>query len=263
MNKRMVKSCLFYASTEDAITRKDDEFRFTVPNTSRAAQTVGHFPTLVQLSNVFPNLSTYMTEFQETDISWQTGVQDNSVVSGQYLVEDFVLQYKLASIYMQFSINVDGYVSVYPTSAQSMMRTKSKDIWDALGYSDQVYFEDGYWVLGPDIGPIFDPTVALYLPNVGGEKTVFIVCDDLAPSNMISTADGHPHDVISQISFAGTDYGEPAAYVSTGVNMEKVEFKERRQVDTFRLRIEDANHRLLPLPDNHHLRMVLRIFHED
>jgi hypothetical protein len=180
---------------------------------------------------------------------------EHSITAAQYTITDLMTQLTASSTDCTFTVGSDGYVTI-TTTGTTYLYSPTIDFFDMLGFQDQVAAPDYTLTVTTSLK-------ATSLPNVGGEKVVFLACAELAPGNCVFGGDGTPYDILLPISFADTAFGYEACYRGADTEIEDVEYKFYNKIATLEFIIRDSKFRPLLLPKNYHFRMILKVFHKD
>lgn len=241
------ESVLLYLSSEHAYTRSGSKFQFHVGNTIYVEKAVKIVPVSIHLANIFPNVNQYRN-------SW-TEVTAHTITEKQYSSSELVTALNTESPKFTFSVDVNGFFVITCVGTETLS-SPTIDFFEMLGFQDQVTAPN--YTLS-----VTTSLTASTLPNLGGEKIVFFLCDELSPSNCVYAKDGSPYNVLSMISLHDVDYGHEGHFRGADVFVDDIEYKHHNNLDSFVIQLIDSKFRALPLPNNYHFRIVFKVFHED
>lgn len=249
-------TALVYFSTEQLTNRTvgKTEFQFGINNSVYLKNVRKIVPQSISLPNIFPNVNSHRNSWVEPS-SGTPKVLD----AKQYTTSTLVTALNSKSTDFTFSVDANGYFNIACTGTKSMdtsANTYPKEIFEMLGFQDDLESN------GTELS-IPTSIVASNLPNLGGEKKVFISSAKLAQANCIHGGDDTPYDILTVISFHDVGFGFEANYRAEDMIVGDVEYDFANQLDKIHVTLLDSKFRPLYLPTNYHLRMVLKIFHMD
>jgi len=258
MALRHEESALLYLSTEHAVANDPDlgRWKFNINNTIYMDKAIKIVPTTVSVPNIFPNVNIYNNKFSVTD---DLDVTTNYEIKvGQYTLDELVAELNTFDVDIIFS-TVDSKVNLL-IDFPATFRTEGPDtdFFDLIGWTRIANaVNGGHEVLAPST--VTGPDVV----NLGGEKMVFLVCDHVAPGNLIYGADGMPYDVFSAVSFHDVEYGQTSTFRAADVHVDDISFKGHSDLCTLVMELKDSKMRVLPMPSNYHIRVVFKVFHRE
>ena len=116
----------------------------------------------------------------------------------------------------------------------------------------------------PDDPPVFN--VADAQMNISGPAEVFIKSQSFAEANAIGGGDGDgvklDQNIIDMVPLNATARGEYKWYQPKTAAMSLIRYKHKKNVSRVDIELTDINGRVLTLPSNYHLTMMLRLTHE-
>lgn len=246
---------MFYVSTEHARYRDPTNSRYSVnlDNTIHADKTVALIPSQVSVPNIFPNVNKYRNSWSETTTG---STFTHSLPLGQYNITTLLSAMNSAATWLHFDVTSSGFVTVSIDIAYSgfdVTLTAGNDFLELLGFQDQspLVVGDGSTV------------TASTLPNLGGEKVVFVVSDRMAVSNCVNGGDGKLYDTLCCVSMHNTDFGQTAVFRATDGEVDGIKFNFDNDMTAVEIELVDSKFRPLVLPNNYHVRMILKIVHSD
>jgi len=247
------ESSLLYLSSEHG-ERKANEIVISLGNTTHVRKVVKLIPVSVTLPNIFPNVNQYKN-------TWREGVDPTllSIPEGQYDVDSLVVALNAASGDFTFSHNGTSFVITNVSGGTTAIRTTSSDLFELLGFQDQIVKGTTEYVLSFASSDVFVGG----LPNLGGEKVVFVMSHKLAHANMCFGGDGTQYDCVAHVDFTQTDYGQSSIFRVDDIDAHDIDFYYHNNLDVVTLYLYDSRFRDLILPNNYHLRIVLRAHHKD
>ncbi len=256
-------SKLLYVSTRDAHTRSSDGSTYTInmPNAHSINKTVSLVPMSVTLDNMFTNVNGYNNEivFYTSPVAPIGTV--HSVTVDQYSNTELATAWNtLYGALAGLTFTLTGTKFEFGSCGGQYI-TAPLDHWRLLGFQDQVVkvIDDTYSLTLPGSGTLTASTH----PNLGGEKLVNIVVDEMGHSNCVHSKDGMAHDVIAHISFADTAYGNSATWRAGDTETHSIEFKNHKNMNNLVVEIRDHHLRPINLPSNYHLKMYFKVYHRD
>ena len=246
-------TCLLYVSSEHAVSRSDSRYRLTIPNTVFVDKCVKLVVHTITIENIFPNINKYRNTWEE-----KTG-GTKSITIKNYTASELITAFNAASSEFVLSLNGDGKFVITSTTNTTIYTTGHRDLFDLLGFQDQVQTVGNVHPLAVNTTSLTANTV----PNLGGEKLVFIRSNQLVDANLCHGGDGTLHDVMTCIPLSETNYGFSKSVRANDLFIDDVEYRDEKNINTIYFEILDSKFRPLDMPSNYHLRMVLKVFHKE
>ena len=251
-------SSLLYLSTEHA-TRRNADFFINISNSTSPTKVRKVVPVSVTIPNIFPNVNRYRNTWQEN------GGPEITIPEGQYDIDSLAAAFTAASTNLTMTVN-GGVLEITNNTAGSVfMESKTTDIFDMLGFHDAISPVPAF----PPPGTVYRLTFSALetktagLPNLGGEKMVFVTSQKLAHGSTTFGGDSVEYNILANISFHNVDYGQTAHFEVNELKSHEIDWLHHNNIDTVEMTILDSKFRPLLLPGNYHMRIVLRIFHQD
>lgn len=245
-------SATLYLSTEHAAYRNDEEgiFGFNIPNSMYVDKAVKIVPMSVTVPNIFPNVNKYKN-------TWTlVGTGELSIPVKQYSASTLVAALSATSNLVFWNVSPDGYFQI--AGVNQTLTSPTIDFFAMLGFASQVTYSNGVYSLSWT-----NTLTASDLPNLGGEKIIFIHIDKMGGGNMVNGEDGTLHDLVAHVSLHDVDFGMEGHWRSNDILIDDIEYRHYNKLDSLVVDIRDSRNRRLKLPANYHLRMMFKIFHRD
>lgn len=254
------ESVLLYLSSEHSTHKSDDGHRFTVNigNTTFVEKASGITPCKIIIGNLFPNINAYKSYMvvNGTTYTWTVG---------QYTASELttVVTTAISPQSSTLTLTNDRFVLTL-TSGAPRTYSATSDTWDLLGWN--------WRTLTPSVVPgeyymtITNgfPQTAPYPPSMFGERLVHISCDRLAHGNLVHGADGKLYDVMATIPLGDVPYGSSKVWEPADAILYDVDYKYTNSLSSsLDFQLFDSKMRPLPYPLNHHVQMVLKVYHKE
>lgn len=246
----------YYVSSHNAVRdAATATFVVNVQNAIYVNKAVKVCPMSVTLPNIFPNVTKYNNTFSESD-GGPTPVT-RTIPIGQYTLTELVTAFNAASTRFTMAVSAAGMTTMTAGTPGDRLQANI-DFIHLFGLQG--------WV-APSSSTIYesqtDNHTSVVPVNIGGEKLVHLICNQLASAHCIHAVDGTPYDVVAHISLHDVPYGFDAHWRASDVVIDNVAYKDHVNLDTLRIQLLDHQFRPLTFPDNYHVRMMLKIFHQD
>jgi len=260
--QRNKDSCLLYVSSHHA-TAADyaaGKFSFNIPNSMFVDSVARLAPVSATVPNMFENIN---TRLQNHTFTSQLGVDpiDIAVIPlQQYNLTDYLAALTAVAPNFTFTVETNGHVSINETGDDDPVVSGTIEFWHTLGFDESQLTNAGgsQWQLQLiNLSTI----TANNLPNLGGDKMLWIAIDHGAHGNVTSAFDGMQYDGLIPVDLTTTDYGQSANFICPHLDIFNVEFKYSNALKTFDVELLDYKFRALPLPANYSFQLVLKIFH--
>lgn len=245
------ESVLCYSSTEHCERLGPSTWRTTVGGNSLFAHKGTRLtPIQIYIPNVFPNIAV------DTTLELSTGVDPLATLPrGQYSAAEIIAFYNASDTFTSRTLvmaqNAQGYFTITNNSIGANTFNFNAETAKYLGSPTTV-------------GVVINTTETLTfpnLPNLGGEKVVFIQCNRLGNLNMYSTIG--LKDVVFPISLVDTVYGDMAVYSPGDHVLGDVDFQSEVNITNLDFELLDSNLQPLPFDDNQHIRMIWKLHHNE
>jgi hypothetical protein len=143
----------------------------------------------------------------------------------------------------------------------------SSEVWEHLGWNWRTLQEIGpdlYRVLVLNGAPPVNQVLAPHPPALFGEKLVHVACDKLSHGNMVHGADGKLHDVLCTVPLGETVFNFTKVWEPHSEKMYRINYKYvSSHSSTLEFQILDSRLRPLPFASNHHIQLVLKLYHKE
>src|SRR5204862_5239050 len=115
------------------------------------------------------------------------------------------------------------------------------------------------WATAPYTTPVMNP------PRITGPTTIMVCLDDLMGPSMIHSATGNAYDVLSSLNIENVEFGRDATKEVKDTEAEGMGFAAPVNVQSFQVQLRDGNagFRLLTLPRNQTVHVVLQLLYSD
>lgn len=253
------ESVLLYLSSEHSTHKSDDGHRFTVNigNTTFVEKASGITPCKIIIGNLFPNVNEYRNSISiaGTPYTWPVG---------QYTASELVTAVTTAITPEDATLTYTNDRFVLALTASLKTFSATKDVWDMLGWDWRqlpISATPGeyFFVIFPNF-----PVTAPYPPSMFGERLVHISCDRLAHGNLIHGSDGKLYDVMATIPLGDVPYGSSKVWEPADAILYDVDYKYTNSLSSsLDFQLFDSKMRPLPYPLNHHVQMVLKVYHKE
>jgi hypothetical protein len=253
------ETVMTYISSEHATSRSEDGSRFTInmDNSVFVEKTSGMSVSSVSLPNVFPNINSYRNTFQ-------LGVTTVTIPVGQYTATEIVtlVNIQLVAGGETVTMSYDGTFFTFTNSSGVDNMSALPEVWDWLGWNYRTMSVlGGNYILS--LGSV-TPEIAPHPSALFGEKVVHICCDKLGHGNMVHGADGKLSDVMVTIPMGNTAYHAVAAWETPGDSTYRINYKYVNSItSSLAFSFCDSKMRSLSYPPNHHVQMMLKIYHQE
>lgn len=255
------ESVLTYISSEHASSKSQDGSQFIVNmnNTVYAEKASAISVNQVVVPNVFPNVNAYRNEMR---------VAGNliTIPVGQYTASTLATTVTalIAAIPLNVTLTYTADAFVWTNNEAGLQTiSASSEVWEMLGWDWRNFtlFAGLYTI---DVAGGGGTNTAPHLPSLYGEKLVHIVCDRLGHGNCVHGADGKLHDVIATVPLADTQWGFTKVWEPHEVKQWRVNFKYVNSISSsLEFQLLDTKMRALPMPYNHHIQMVVKVYHKE
>jgi hypothetical protein len=245
-----MRTNLCFLSTEH-ITRTvgQETFEFNIAEADKSDDIHRIVPVAISLPNIFENVNSFRNKFVDSGGT-------RTIPVNQYTTTTLATALSAASVDFNMTVNSDGKFVLTCTGTKTMNTTANdtpNELFELLGFQDDL--------LSEGILEVTTSQIASKLPNLGGEKLVFIRAPELAAGNMINGDDRNSSDILTQISFHDVGFGFEGHVKAADMMVDDVEYKVPQSFSMLRVEILDSKFRRLTLPNNYHLRLILKFIH--
>ena len=244
------ESVICYVSTEHCTRIASNSWRANIGgNTLFANKSTRLTPVQISIPNVFPNI--------KVDLSMSTTSGTTTLPAGQYTSAQIMDFFNTSAIFgvadeLQMTQNDQGRYIITNNSLAAKFVNFTVESQKFLG--------------SPALGfgmASFASVFFTKLPNLGGEKLVFVKSNRLAALNMVSAEAGGLHDILFSVPLTDTNYGDTALYAPGDSILGDIDFQA--EIDMSKLDFEILDSLMAPLAfdDNQHIRMVWKLHHNE
>jgi hypothetical protein len=259
------ETALTYISSEHATSRSADGHQFTVNmnNSVFVEKSSGIGLAKAIIPNVFPNINAYRNQLE-------IGGFVITIPVGQYTATEMATY-----ITAQNVINGVGVVLTYDGTRFTFTNNDVgpgnrpveaiPEVWDWLGWNwrelNGVAGDFPYQLL---IAPAGGVEVAPHPAAMFGEKLVHISCDKLAHGNLVDGADGKLYDILVTIPLGETVWHALSVWQPPEDSTYRINFKYVNSItSSLVFQVFDSRMRPLPFAPNHHMQLVLKVYHKE
>jgi hypothetical protein len=264
------QTAIVYISTEHATSKTPDGagFRINMDNSLFAENVSGCAVVEAVIPNIFPNINVYRQYFAVGDVITQVG---QNITIGQYT--GAVLAEHVTSIFGVVGQNMTmAYSGIDFIFSNFEIETRVIDapaeLWEIWGWDwrqlpispESTDDRTLYRLVIPGSTAAFAPNPsALY-----GEKIVHVSCDQLARANMVHGSDGKLYDILCSLPMAETEFFRTLTWQPPEDSTQRINFKHTKSItSSLDFTLHDSRMRRLPMPLNHHVQLVLKIYHSE
>ena len=231
-------------------------------NTTFAEKCSGVSINKVSIPNIFPNINAYRNVLL-TGTPFSVAL---TIPVGQYTGVEFATALT-AAIPVNIVVTYVGDRFIFTNNEiTTEVIDAIPEVWDYLGWNwrelPQVGVSGTYRLdlaAGPGAAESAPFTSALF-----GERLVHISCDKLSHGNLVYGEDGKLYDILCTVPLGERPFNFVAVWEPSDEKSYKINYRYVNSISsTLDFQLFDSRMRPLPFPPNHHLFIVLRLYHKE
>lgn len=236
------------------------DFTVHVPNSVNVKGVIKIVPQLITFPHLFPNV-------RQTSVSTLGSgpgvahMDTFTLESKWYTHDDLVTKWNSHPGNLGMTLSYDVTTGLFSLTADRVINGTYTSCTIDL---DQSLSQ----VLGFKVTSItFNSSATVYLgdfvSNLGGPTEVLVLMSEIANGNMVMASDGKTVNCLACVPIGESVHGSVVSYQPQDIWMHDIDFKIPVHINVINIKLCDSQMRPLTLPPNHHVKILLKVYHID
>ena len=249
-------------------------FEVNLAHLAQADKSVKVVAQRVWIPNVFNNVNAHTSQVTVVDAALAI-VQQVSIATGFYTRAEYIAAFNTAmgaSCVMTYVAAPTNRIQI--TCPANGFVIASQDWFNMVGFTNvtaladtanlaSVFIDNNVTLELPVVAAVAAPVVTISsIPNFAGETLVHVALSRVSDSNCLCH-DSQKRDVLLTVPLTTTPYGEYHCSVAPDTFLDDFEFRSEQSTSNARIQLLDFRYRLLPVPTNYHVTIMLKVYHVD